>query len=194
VLIFDEVKTGFKVAFGGACEYYHITPDLVTLGKCIGSGFSLAAFGGKKEIMELIKPGDVAHGGTYSANPLVIRASITALREVLTRENLEHATRLEDKLADGIRKTMKDNGIPGYVNSMGPCGMVFFTEREIYDYRTFIKYYNNDMLTKFWFWLVNNGIWIAPHSDEHWTVSVQHTEEDIERTLAVIRGIVPDLK
>ena len=194
VLIFDEVKTGFKLAPGGACEYYHVKPDLIALGKCIGSGFSLGAFGGKREIMELIKPGDVAHGGTYNANPLAIRASITALREVLTRENLDYATRLEDKLADGIRKTMKDNGIPGFVNSLGPCGMVFFTEREIYDYRTFVKYYNVDRLTKFWFGLVNNGIWIAPHADEHWTVSVQHTEEDIERTLAVIRKIMPDLK
>ena len=194
VLIFDEVKTGFKVAYGGASEYYHIKPDLIALAKCLGSGFSLAAFGGKKEIMEVIKPGGVAHGGTYSANPLAIRAGITALREVLTRENLDHATRLEDKFADGIRKALQDNGIPGYVNSMGACGMVFFTEHEICDYRTAVRYYNVDRLTKFWFGLVNNGIWIAPHTDEHWTVSVLHTEEDIDKALAVIRNIVPDLK
>ena len=194
VLIFDEVKTGFKVAYGGASEYYHIKPDLIALAKCLGSGFSLAAFGGKKEIMEVIKPGGVAHGGTYSANPLAIRAGITALREVLTRENLDHATRLEDKFADGLRKALQDNGIPGYVNSMGPCGMVFFTEHEIYDYRTTVRYYNVDRLTKFWFGLVNNGIWIAPSTDEHWTVSVQHTEEDIDKALAVVRNIVPDLK
>jgi len=194
VLIFDEVKTGFKVAYGGASEYYHIKPDLIALAKCLGSGFSLAAFGGKKEIMEVIKPGGVAHGGTYSANPLAIRAGITALREVLTREKLDHATRLEDKFADGIRKALQDNGIPGYVNSMGACGMVFFTEHEIYDYRTAVRYYNVDRLTKFWFGLVNNGIWIAPHMDEHWTVSVQHTEEDIDKALAVIRKVMPDLK
>jgi len=194
VLIFDEVKTGFKVAPGGACEYYHIKPDLVALGKCVGSGFSLAAFGGKREIMEHIKGGDVAHGGTYSANPLAIRVSITALREVMTRENLEYATKLENKLADGFRKAMKDNGIPGYVNSMGPCGMVFFTEHEIYDYRSRVKYYNVDRLTKLGFGLLNNGIWIAPLTDEHWTVSVQHTEEDIEKALTVIRKVVPDLK
>jgi len=194
VLIFDEVKTGFKVAYGGASEYYHIKPDLITLAKCLGSGFSLAAFGGKKEIMGVIKPGGVAHGGTYSANPLAIRAGITALREVLTRENLDHATRLEDKFADGLRKALQDNGIPGYVNSMGPCGMVLFTEHEICDYRTAVRYYNVDRLTKFWFGLVNNGIWIAPHTDEHWTVSVQHTEEDIGKALAVVRNIVPDLK
>ena len=194
VLIFDEVKTGFKVAYGGASEYYHIKPDLIALAKCLGSGFSLAAFGGKKEIMEVIKPGGVAHGGTYSANPLAIKAGITALREVLTRKNLDHATRLEDKFADGLRKALQDNGIPGYVNSMGPCGMVFFTEHEIYDYRTTVRYYNVDRLTKFWFGLVNNGIWIAPHTDEHWTVSVQHTEEDIDKALAVIRKVMPDVK
>jgi glutamate-1-semialdehyde 2,1-aminomutase len=194
VLIFDEVKSGFKVAYGGASEYYHIKPDLITLAKCLGSGFSLAAFGGKKEIMEVIKPGGVAHGGTYSANPLAIRAGITALREVLTRENLVHATKLEDKLADGIRKALKDNDIPGYVNSMGPCGMVMFTEHEIYDYRTTVRYYNGDRLMKFWFGLVNNGIWIAPHTDEHWTVSVLHTEKDIDKALAVIRKIMPDVK
>jgi len=194
VLIFDEVKTGFKVAYGGASEYYHIKPDLIALAKCLGSGFSLAAFGGKKEIMEVIKPGGVAHGGTYSANPLAIRAGITALRDVLTRENLDHATRLEDKFADGLRKALQDNGIPGYVNSMGPCGMIFFTEHEIYDYRTTVRYYNVDRLTKFWFGLVNNGIWIAPHTDEHWTVSVQHTEEDIDKALAVVRKVMPDVK
>ena len=194
VLIFDEVKTGFKVAYGGACEYYHIKPDLVTWAKCLGSGFSLAAFGGKKEIMEVIKAGGVAHGGTYSANPLAIRAGITALREVLTRENLDHATKLENKFADGIRKALKDNGIPGYVNSMGPCGMVMFTEHEIYDYRTTVRYYNADRLTKFWFGLVNNGVWIAPHTDEHWTVSVLHTEEDVDKALAVVRKIMPDVK
>ena len=194
VLIFDEVKTGFKVAYGGASEYYHIKPDLIALAKCLGSGFSLAAFGGKKEIMGVIKPGGVAHGGTYSANPLAIRAGITALREVLTRENLDHATRLEDKFADGLRKALQDNGIPGYVNSMGPCGMIFFTEREIFDYRTTVRYYNVDRLTKFWFGLVNNGIWIAPATDEHWTVSVQHTEEDIDKALAVVRKIMPDVK
>jgi len=194
VLIFDEVKTGFKVAWGGACEYYHIKPDLVTLGKCIGSGFSLGAFGGKKEIMEHLKAGDVAHGGTYSANPLAVRASITALREILTKENLEYATKLENKLVDGLKKAMKDNGIPGFVNSIGPCGMVFFTQHEIYDFRSNVKYYNAGRLTKYWHGLVNNGVWIAPHTDEHWTVSVQHTEEDIEKTLAVIRKIMPDVK
>ena len=72
--------------------------------------------------------------------------------------------------------------------------MVFFTEHEIYDYRTAVRYYNVDRLTKFWFGLVNNGIWIAPHMDEHWTVSVQHAEEDIDKALAVIRKVMPDLK
>ncbi len=194
LLIFDEVKTGFKIAWGGACEYYHIKPDLITLGKCIGSGFSLAAFAGKKKIMEHVKAGEVAHGGTYSANPLAMAASITALRDVLTKENLERATKLENKLVDGLRKAMKDNGISGFVNSMGPCGMVFFTEHDIYDFRSNVKYYDADMLTKYWYGLVTNGVWIAPRTDEHWTVSVQHTEEDIEKTLAVIRKIMPNLK
>lgn len=193
VLIFDEVKTGFKIAPGGACEYYHIKPDLVALAKCIGGGFSLGAFGGKREIMEHIKGGDVAHGGTYCANPLVMQVSIVVMQEVLTRENVEYATKLEDKLVDGIRKIMKDNGIPSFVSSIGPCGMIFFTEHEIYDYRTFVKHYNLDRFAKFFFGLANNGIWISNWHNEHWTVSVQHTEEDIDKTLAVIEKIAPDL-
>lgn len=191
VLIFDEIKTGFKIAPGGASEYYHIKPDLIALSKSLGCGFSLGAFGGKKEIMELI--GDVAHGGTYNANPLAIQASITALRDVINRENLERATKLEDKLADGIRKVLKDNGISGYVNSIGPCGMVFFTEHKIYDYRSFVRYFDEDKLTKLWFGLVNNGIWISPLPDEHWTISVQHTEEDIGKFLEVFRKVASDL-
>ncbi len=192
VLIFDEVKTGFKIAPGGASEYYHIKPDLIALSKSLGCGFSLGAFGGKKEIMEHI--GDVAHGGTYNANPLAVQTSITALRDVINRENLERATKLEDKLAEGIRKVLKDNGISGYVNSIGPCGMVFFTEHKIYDYRSFVRYCNEDKLTKLWLELVNNnGIWISPRPDEHWTISVQHTEEDIEKFLEAFRKIAPDL-
>jgi glutamate-1-semialdehyde 2,1-aminomutase len=77
---------------------------------------------------------------------------------------------------------------------MGACGMVMFTEREICDYRTTVRYYNGDRLMKLWFGLVNNGIWIAPHTDEHWTVSVLHTEEDVDKALAVIRKIMPDVK
>jgi len=193
VLIFDEVKTGVKIAAGGASEYYHIKPDLIALSKSLACGFSLGAFGGKREIMEHLCHGEVAHGGTYNANPLAVKASTVALRDVLTKENFEQAVKLEDKLAEGIRKIMKDNNIPGYVNSIGTCGMVFFTEHEISDYRSFVKYFNVDRLTRLWFELMNNGIWISPRADEHWTVSVQHTEEDVEKFLEAFRKVAPEL-
>ncbi len=193
VLIFDEVKTGCKIAQGGACEYYNIKPDLITLAKAIGGGFSLGAFGGKREIMECVKYPGTAQGGTYCANPLAAQAGITAMRDVLTKENLARAVKLEDKLVAGVRKILKANGIPGFVNSIGPCGQVFFAEHDIYDYRTFAKYCNEERFARFFFSMVNNGIWVSNMSDEHWTISVQHTEEDIDKTLAVIEKIAPDI-
>ena len=88
---------------------------------------------------------------------------------------------------------MKANGIPSFVNSIGPCGQLFFADHDIYDYRTFAKYCNEERFGNFFFSLVNNGIWVSSMSDEHWTISVQHTEEDIDKTLAVIEKIAPDL-
>jgi len=193
VLIFDEVKTGCKIAQGGACEYYNIKPDLIALAKAIGGGFSLGAFGGKREIMECVKYPGTAQGGTYCANPLAAQAGITTMRDILTKENLARATKLEDKLVAGIEKIMKANGIPSFVNSVGPCGQIFFAEHDIYDYRTFAKYCNEERFTNFFFGMVNNGIWVSGMADEHWTISVQHTEEDIDKTLAVIEKIAPDL-
>jgi glutamate-1-semialdehyde 2,1-aminomutase len=193
VLIFDEVKTGCKIAAGGASEYYNIKPDLITLAKAIGGGFSLGAFGGKKEIMENIKYGEAAHGGTYSANPLAAQVGITVMRDILTKESLAHAIKMEEKLVDGMGKIMKANGIPHFINSIGPCGMIFFTEHDIYDYRTFVKYCNEERFTRFFFSLANNGIWMSCWPDEHWTISIQHTEEDIDKILAVIEKIAPDI-
>jgi glutamate-1-semialdehyde 2,1-aminomutase len=143
--------------------------------------------------MECIKYPGTAHGGTYCANPLAAQVGITVMRDILTKENLARAIKLEDKLVAGIRKILKANGIPGFVNSIGPCGQVFFAEHDIYDYRTFAKYCNEERFARFFFSMVTNGIWVSNMSDEHWTISVQHTEEDIDKTLAVIEKIAPDI-
>jgi glutamate-1-semialdehyde 2,1-aminomutase len=192
VLIFDEVKTGFKLAYGGACEYFDIKPDLVTLAKCLGNGFSLAAFGGKREILERLEI-DVLHGGTYGGNPFTINIALHSLKELMTKENLEKAFKLEEKLAKGLDDLMKKHNIQGFINSIGACGMIFLSEHDIYDYRTCTKYYDKEKFLKFWFGMVNNGIWLAPRIDEHWTVSIVHSDKDIDKFLEVFDKIAPTL-
>jgi glutamate-1-semialdehyde 2,1-aminomutase len=192
VLIFDEVKTGFKLAYGGACEYFDIKPDLVTLAKCLGNGFSLAAFGGKREILERLEI-DVLHGGTYGGNPFTINIALHSLKELMTKEKLEKAYKLEEKLAQGLHDLIKKHNIPGFVNSIGACGMIFLTEHDIYDYRTCTKYYDKEKFLKFWLGMVNNGIWLAPRIDEHWTVSIVHSDKDVDKFLSVFDKIAPTL-
>jgi glutamate-1-semialdehyde 2,1-aminomutase len=193
LLIFDEVKTGAKLCWGGASEYFGVKPDIITLAKSIGGGVPLAAFGAGRTVMELIAEHKVFHGGTYNTNRLAMAAGLATFREVLTRENYEHVDRLSKRLAEGYRTILTKAELKAYVAQAGVNGALMLYPQEIRNYRDWLKI-DVDLWRQFWFGMVNRGVLAMPYWwDEQWTVSVQHTETDIDRHLAVFEEVAPGL-
>ncbi len=193
LLIFDEVKTGAKLCWGGASEYFGVKPDIITLAKSIGGGVPLAAFGARRQVMDLISQHKIFHGGTFNTNRLAMAAGLAVFREVLTRENYAHVNKLSKKLADGYRVILKKTGLKAYVAQAGVNGALMLYPQEIHNYRDWLKIDVN-LWRQFWFGMVNRGVLAMPYWwDEQWTVSVQHTEADIDKHLAVFEEVAPGL-
>ena len=193
LLIFDEVKTGAKLGWGGASEYFGVKPDMICLAKSIGGGFSLAAFGTHKWVMDLITEHKVFHGGTYNTNPVAMAAGLAVFREVLTRDNYVHVGKLSKKLVDGYRKTIAKVGLKAYIAEAGANGALMLYPSEIRNYRDWEKI-DVDLWRHYWFGMVNRGVLAQPYWwDEQWTISVQHTESDIDKHLAAFDDIASDL-
>jgi glutamate-1-semialdehyde 2,1-aminomutase len=193
LLIFDEVKTGAKLGWGGASEYFGVRPDLICLAKSIGGGFPLAAFGTSRAVMDLISQHKVFHGGTYNTNPVSMAAGLATFHEVLTRENYAHVDKLSKKLTDGYRKTVAKAGLHGYVAQAGANGVLMLYPQEIRNYRDWTTV-DVDLWRHYWFGMVNRGVMAQPYWwDEQWTISVQHTEADIDKHLAAFADIAPAL-
>jgi len=193
LLIFDEVKTGAKLAYGGACEYFHVRPDVVCLAKSIGGGFSLAAFASTRQVMNLISDHRVFHGGTYNTNPIAMAAGLAVFRQVLTREAYERVTRLSHKLIDGYKKQIEKTRLNAYAIGAGVNGALMFFPKPIRTYRDWLTI-DSDLWRHYWFAMVNRGVLAQPYWwDEQWTVSVAHTEADIERHLDAFADVAPAL-
>ncbi|HXW16875.1 MAG TPA: glutamate-1-semialdehyde 2,1-aminomutase [Candidatus Acidoferrales bacterium] len=193
LLIFDEVKTGAKLARGGACEFFNVKPDLVCLAKSIGGGFSLAAFGATRDIMNLITDHRVFHGGTYNTNPVAMAAGLATFREVLTPAAYEHVTRLNKKLLDGYQKQLDKTGLTAYVVGAGSNGALMFFPKPIRNYRDWLAA-DTDLWRHYWFAMTNRGVIPQPYWwDEQWTISVAHTEADIEKHLECFAEVAPAL-
>lgn len=189
LLIFDEVITGFRLAKGGACEYFGIEPELITVGKIVGGGMPLAAYGGKKEIMSYISPlGDVYQAGTLSGNPVATAAGIATL-EVLF-ENPDIYKRIDENtklLADGIENIMNTNEKRVHINRIGSLMSVFFTSQNVKSYKDVLTC-DLDKYARYYSFLRENGIYIAPSQFEAVFVSDAHSIEDIKNTLSIIAG------
>ena len=193
LLIFDEVKTGAKLCWGGASEYFGVHPDMICLAKSIGGGLPLAAFGTSKSVMDLISQHKVFHGGTYNTNPVSMAAGLATFRHVLTRENYTHVEKLSKKLADGYRKTIAKVGLQAYIAQAGVNGALMFYPKEIVNYRDW-EAIDIDLWRHYWFAMVNRGVMAQPYWwDEQWTISVQHTDADIEKHLAAFDDIAESL-
>lgn len=191
LLIFDEVKVGCRIAPGGACERYNVQPDLVTLAKAIGGGTPLGAFGGRRDLMEMVSPmGGAIHFGTYNANPLVLAAGLACLTKVLTPEAYDHINRLGDRLAQGQREIIERLGVPASVTQVGPLGGIIFTPEPPRNYREANRC-DKEMWERYWFGMLNHGVipmgtaWF-----EEWSISVAHTDEDIDRTLEATEDVL----
>lgn len=187
VLIFDEVITGFRLKFGGAQEYFGVKPDMTTLGKIVGGGMPIAAYGGKKEIMDRVSPtGPVYQAGTLSGNPIATTAGIETLK--ILKAHPEYYKQIDEsakKLADAYRKMAKEKNIPLHVNQIGSLLSAFQTGEVVDDYDSALTSDTNAYTEYFWE-MLDNGIYVAPAQFEAMFVSVAHTKEDIERTCEVI--------
>lgn len=188
VLIFDEVITGFRLAFGGAEEYYRVIPDMVTLGKIMGGGFPLAAFGGKKEIMQMVAPaGKVYQAGTFSGNPISVTAGLATLKTIQSKESdfYYELDRKRKMICNAIHEIVEDNDFPIQVNDIASMFQIFFSENEVYDYGTARKA-DRERFMIYQRKLLENGIFIPPSQFETCFVSSEHTEEDLLETVEAV--------
>jgi glutamate-1-semialdehyde 2,1-aminomutase len=193
LLIFDEVKTGAKLGWAGASEYFGVTPDMICLAKSIGGGLPLAAFGTHQRVMQLISDHKVFHGGTYNTNPVSMAAGLAVFREVLTRENYAHTDKLSAKLTEGYRRIVAKSGLQAYIASAGVNGALMLYPKEIKNYRDWLAI-DIDLWRHYWFGMVNRGVMAQPYWwDEQWTISVQHTQADIDEHLAAFADIADSL-
>ena len=213
VLIFDEVKTGVVLAYGGATEWFGIKPDLFCLAKSIGGGVPIGAFGGRGDVMGVIEklpdrsaetgtglaistiPGGatrVAHLGTFNGNPLSMAAGVTVLTQILTRDAYPRLQAMGDRLTAGCQQVIDDYALPGYAINVGPKGCVMFTPSRVTNYRDFIGL-DSELWAASFFFLANRGVLLPPGPDDQWTLSVQHTDDEVDRYVSTFRDFAAEL-
>lgn len=181
LLIFDEVITGFRLSLGGAQKYYGVIPDMTTVGKIVGGGMPLAAYGGSREIMECVSPlGSVYQAGTLSGNPVAVSAGIETIRML---EEIPDIYSELDKKSAMIEDAMKNSGLN--VNRVGSILTPFFTDKPVSDHKTALSSDTN-RFSQYYSYMLENGIYTAPSQFEAMFVSYAHTNEDIEYTCRVI--------
>jgi glutamate-1-semialdehyde 2,1-aminomutase len=187
VLILDEVMTGFRVAFGGAQQLYKIRPDLTTLGKVIGGGLPVGAYGGRRDIMEKIAPlGPIYQAGTLSGNPLAMTAGIETLR-LLSRPGVYRALELRSaELEQGLREAAREAGVPATINRVGSMFTTFFTDRKVKDFAS-AKTSDTEKYGAFFRAMLSQGVNLAPSQFEAAFLSLAHTKSDIARTVEAAR-------
>ncbi|MDW8294529.1 MAG: glutamate-1-semialdehyde 2,1-aminomutase [Aquificaceae bacterium] len=193
LVICDEVITNFRLSKGGAQELFDRDPDITCMGKIIGGGMPLGAYGGRREVMEKVAPeGPVYQAGTLSGNPLSMVAGIATLRELFRLNPYEELERLTKKLTSGIGEVLSRKGIAHRINQIASMFTIFFTEKEVYDYQT-AKSSDRELFGRFFRSLLKEGVLIPPAQFEAWFLSTAHTEEDIDLALERIERAVASL-
>jgi len=192
LLIFDEVKTGVTVAPGGITELYPVEPDLICLAKSIGGGTPIGAFGGREEVMRHINHEEVLHLGTFNGNPMSMRAGLVTLTQIFTPEAHDHAMGLSKQLADAYVGIIDEFGLPMHVAQIGAKGCAMFRYERARNYRA---WWDIDISVSFayWLFLANRGILFPPGFDDQWTISIQHTQADIDHHVHVFTQFVKEL-
>ncbi len=183
LLIFDEVMSGFRVAYGGAQEYFNVTPDLTTLGKVIGGGLPVGAYGGKKEIMEQVAPaGPIYQAGTLSGNPLAMAVGIETLKIIKEPGVYKTLAEKAAKLGAKIKAAADAQGIPVKCYNIGSMFCTYFNEEEVFDFASAARS-DLEAFKIFFMALIENGVYIAPSQFETGFMSLAHSDEDIEKTV-----------
>jgi glutamate-1-semialdehyde 2,1-aminomutase len=194
LLIFDEVITGFRMAYGGAQQIHKIDPDLTVMGKIIGGGLPVAAYGGKRNIMERVAPlGPVYQAGTLSGNPLAMRAGLATLPKLEAFGFYEAVNSKTQRLAEGLRVGLKESGVEGVVNVAGSLLTVFFAKDSVSNYSD-AKKSDTAQFAKFFQAMLARGIFLPPSQYEALFVSAAHTDTDIDRTIGAARDSFEVLK
>nr|WP_218596623.1 glutamate-1-semialdehyde 2,1-aminomutase [Chroogloeocystis siderophila] len=193
LLVFDEVMTGFRIAYGGAQERFNVTPDLTTLGKIIGGGLPVGAYGGRQEIMSMIAPdGPVYQAGTLSGNPLAMTAGIKTLELLQKPGTYQYLDKITKKLSDGLLEIAKKTGHAACGGQISGMFGLFFTAGPVHNYED-AKHSDLDKFSRFHRGMLEHGIYLAPSQFEAGFTSVAHTEEDIDRTLAAAEEVMSSL-
>jgi glutamate-1-semialdehyde 2,1-aminomutase len=193
VLIFDEVKTGICIAAGGAVERFGVEPDMVTLAKALGAGTPTGAIGMSEEVAAVVTDGSVYQVGTYNGNPLGMAAARASLLEVMTPEAYAHLDRLNERILAGCDEVIAKHNLPGYSVGIGSKGCVTFSPSPIVDYETFKANQDEELSDLAWLFNMNRGIFMTPGREEEWTLSVTHTEESVDRYVAVFAEMAEEL-
>jgi glutamate-1-semialdehyde 2,1-aminomutase len=189
LLVFDEVKTGITAGWSGAVGYFGVEPDLVALAKSIGGGLPVGAFGGRREVMDVITSGKVLHLGTYNGNPLVMAAAKVVLEDICTPEATADAIARNRRLLDRCDELLAMAGLPAHTVQFGAKGCVTYSPTRVRNYRDY-KATDADLASASWIWGINRGVLLPPGLDEQWLVSVQHTDDDVDHLVEVFASFV----
>jgi len=193
LLIFDEVKTGCTLTAGGATERFGVVPDLVALAKAIGGGLPCGAIGGRADVMAVIEEDRVAQYGTFNGKPLTMAAAKATLTEILTPQAYAHFDALSEVLAGGLRDTIKEYDLPFHVIAIGARGGVTYRKERVRNYRDYLTI-DKRWAYASWLYQCNRGVLMAPFAEENWTLSVQHSEEDVQRYVDNFRELAKALR
>ena len=194
LLVFDEVMTGFRLAPGGAQERFGIAPDLTTMGKIIGGGLPVGAFGGREDLMRRIAPdGPVYQAGTLSGNPLAVAAGLATLNRLRVQPEIyDQLERLGARLEAGIRAIIGERGYPLTFNRVGSMATLFFSERPVTGWPTASRV-DRERFGRYFHGMLQRGIYLPPSPFEAAFVSAAHTDADIDRTTAAVAGVLGEV-
>ncbi len=193
LLIFDEVKTGVTISAGGATERFGVTPDLVALAKAIGGGLPCGAVGGRDDVMGVIEDKRVAQMGTFNGNPLTMAASKVTLLEILDPSAYAHFDALAETLQGGLDGVIAEHGLPYHVTTLSARGSVTYRARRVRNYRDYLEI-DKSLAYLSWLYQCNRGVIMAPGAEENWTLSVQHSGDDVQRYVDNFAEMAKDLR
>lgn len=192
-LIFDEVKTGATIARGGATERFGVTPDMITLAKAICGGYPGGAIGMTDELGAAVADNTVVQYGTFNGNPLVMAAAEAALTEVLTDDAYTKLEAANDWLLGRCDEIIEEYELPCYTSGLGAKGCVVFSPEPLREYRDYLTNVDGDLATLAWLYHMNNGVFMTPGVEEEWTISVAHTEDDLQRFAGALEAFARDV-
>ncbi len=192
-LIFDEVKTGCTISSGGATARFGVVPDMITLAKASCGGYPGGSIGMSDELAAIVADGTVSQYGTFNGNPLVMAAAEAALTTVLTDDVYERFEATNRSLLDGCRQIIDAHGLPAHTEGLGAKGCVVFSAERLYEYRDYLTKVDAELSRLAWLYHMNHGIFMTPGTEEEWTLSIAHSDEDRQRYLDAFEAFAADV-